>query len=291
MKIKKIYNFLDGKNLCNIFASIIVNEIKKLTPDAKTEISVTNVRSFFVVRGRTTSDRIINLTDLIEKNMHKYPKSIKNIRIIDTILYNTNFSFNKLNINRSFTKNTTGLNEQDFVNYHALQGIYFNLHINEQTKTIYFDTEEKIDDVKNIISSTFIDYEILHHNMNNETYTSDRFFGLSNNSEKLYYILIESMKNHLFDLGICSYLNINLKSNLSFEQIDNDNIFITVDGSKSIVKINWLESLLLDIFPIKLSDLTSTFLINDYDFSNVIIPNNDEKPWEKLNYISDFVLF
>ena len=39
----ELYNNLDGKNLCNIFASVIVNKINDSCVDAITEITVVNV--------------------------------------------------------------------------------------------------------------------------------------------------------------------------------------------------------------------------------------------------------
>ena len=51
MNVTKYYNFLDGENLCNIFASLIVNKINESFPNANTEISVINVRNFFIIKG------------------------------------------------------------------------------------------------------------------------------------------------------------------------------------------------------------------------------------------------
>ena len=52
----EVSSFLSGKNLCNIFADLIVKKINEEFPDAKTQISVINVRNFFIVKGVTTSD-------------------------------------------------------------------------------------------------------------------------------------------------------------------------------------------------------------------------------------------
>ena len=46
----EVYNFLDGKHLCNIFASLIVNKINESFPEANTKISVINVRNLFGVK-------------------------------------------------------------------------------------------------------------------------------------------------------------------------------------------------------------------------------------------------
>ena len=35
MSYYEIYNYLDGKNVCNIFANLIINKIQSEVPDAK----------------------------------------------------------------------------------------------------------------------------------------------------------------------------------------------------------------------------------------------------------------
>ena len=66
MNYIEFYNFLDGKNLCNIFANLIVKEINTIIPDSKTDISVINVRNFFIVKGTTTFNEVINLAELFQ---------------------------------------------------------------------------------------------------------------------------------------------------------------------------------------------------------------------------------
>ena len=63
----EVSSFLSGKNLCNIFADLVVKKINEVTPDAKTQITVINVRNFFIVKGVTTSDSVINLSDILRK--------------------------------------------------------------------------------------------------------------------------------------------------------------------------------------------------------------------------------
>ena len=58
MSYYEIYNYLDGKSICNIFANLIVNKIHIEVPDAKTEITVNNVRNFFIVKGSTSHNEI-----------------------------------------------------------------------------------------------------------------------------------------------------------------------------------------------------------------------------------------
>ena len=85
-----VYNFLDGNNLCNIFANLIVNKISELVPDSKTEITVVNVRNFFVVMGKTTSDVLINIAEIFQSFLNDYDEELsKKVRVFDIITYNS----------------------------------------------------------------------------------------------------------------------------------------------------------------------------------------------------------
>ena len=70
----EVSSFLSGKNLCNIFADLIVKKINEEFPDAKTQISVINVRNFFIVKGTTTYNEVINLAELFQNYLKKYDK-------------------------------------------------------------------------------------------------------------------------------------------------------------------------------------------------------------------------
>ena len=78
MVTSEVYNFLDGKNLCNIFASIVVNKINETFPNAKTEITVINVRNFFTIKGRTNSDQVLIISDFFQDFMNKYDEELSN---------------------------------------------------------------------------------------------------------------------------------------------------------------------------------------------------------------------
>ena len=85
----EVSSFLSGKNLCNIFADLIVKEINKVSPDAITEIKVINVRSFFIVKGFTSSEKIVNLSDILSDLYQSYDENlVKTVRVFDTIIYN-----------------------------------------------------------------------------------------------------------------------------------------------------------------------------------------------------------
>ena len=56
----------------------IVKEINKVSPDAITEIKVINVRSFFIVKGFTTSKNVINVSDILTELYQQYDENLIN---------------------------------------------------------------------------------------------------------------------------------------------------------------------------------------------------------------------
>jgi hypothetical protein len=138
----EVYNFLDGKNLCNIFASLIVNEINKTFPNANTEITVVNIRNFFIVRGRTTSDVVLNLTNILIEFLKNYDDEdlLNIIRVIDVINYNTSFDNRNMDIEYHSDKlyEKEKLDIQEFVNSHVKDKLYFNIKLEKTNISKYF---------------------------------------------------------------------------------------------------------------------------------------------------------
>jgi hypothetical protein len=294
MNLKCFYNYLSGKNLCNIFADIIVKELQKESPDVKTEISVINVGNFFVVKGRTSSNKIINITDLLTDYLSNLPNGVsENLRVIDTILYDSSFSFNYLMLNETFEKNSFYDTFTEFVNNHSSNNLFFNCKLDEQNLTILFDCDDKDKDVvKNLITKKFSDFKILKSDFSNETYVSDRFYGLSMNFEKPYHLLLRYIKNHLFQKGISSKLHIGINSDSFYDSIDNNNVNVNLSGSKLIVNEPWLESLILDVFPFKCDEIIEKLDLMNCDLLNDIkSPINNESSWLKLDLMSDIILY
>ena len=126
----EVYNFLGGKNLCNIFASLIVDKINEFFPDAETEITVVNVRNFFVVKGRTNSESVINCAETLQEFLENYDEELsKTVKVIDTIFYNTKVDNNIINIqyNLEKKKNERILYIQNFLNSLTKDKIYMSV--------------------------------------------------------------------------------------------------------------------------------------------------------------------
>jgi hypothetical protein len=291
MSYYEIYNYLDGKNICNIFANLIVNKIHSEVPDAKTEITVNNVRNFFIVKGSTSYDKTIDLSELLRNFYTKHNLSkVNDVRVFDLITYNKEIELGSVNTNISSNKKyDKKFNElQNFVNSNVRKNILFNMKYNESSNVIYYDCKnENISEVITVLENYFIGTTLLKVDMSNECFISDRIYGLSSNM-RLYDILLINIKNHVLKLGLGENFNCNLNSIKLPQDIENDDMMITLNNNSFKVKNEWLESLILDVFPFELNELNTVFG-NLVDLESYIITGKCEE-LEETKYMRDFIL-
>lgn len=291
MSYYEIYNYLDGKNICNIFANLIVNKIHSEVPDAKTEITVNNVRNFFIVKGSTSYDKTIDLSELLRDFYTKHnPSKVNDVRVFDLITYNKEIELGSVNTNISSNKKyDKKFNElQNFVNSNVRKNILFNMKYNVSNNVIYYDCKnENISEVITVLENYFIGTTLLKVDMSNECFISDRMYGLSPNM-RLYDILLINIKNHVLKLGLGENFNCNLNSIKLPQDIENDDMMITLNNNSFKVKNEWLESLILDVFPFELNELNTVFG-NLVDLESYIITGKCEE-LEETKYMRDFIL-
>jgi hypothetical protein len=284
----EVSSFLCGKNLCNIFADLIVKKINEVSPDAKTQITVINVRNFFIVKGVSTSENVINLSDILSDLFQKYNSELINkVRVIDTILYNKKFNLN-LNLNYTENKYQSKLHKEIFEKCNELQkdGYYITVKLNNGI--LFYDFEHEKDFDPNIIKEKFSNYTCLKDDFSQDTYCSDFMYGLSNDGIKYFYTLVKKISFNLFTRGFSKVLNLSLSSELKLDEINSENINLTLSG-KNIIENSKLESLILDNFNFNLSDLEKEFDLQNIDVLSYI-SENKEPIWENYSGTSDLIL-
>jgi hypothetical protein len=292
MNYIEFYNFLDGKNLCNIFANLIVKEINKNLPDAKTDISVINVRNFFIVKGTTTYNEAINLAELFQNYLKEYDTELSNkVRVIDSILYNKVVDQEPLNLKEVFIKSQEKKyqNLQQKLNRYTKEKVYFNFKLQERTNHVYYDcSSDQLSTVINILEEQFPNYVLIKCDFSQEIYVSDKVYGLSNNN-RLYHFLLWSIKNHIFGLGISKKIDVSLYSDVNLNDMDNLTVNFVLHNDDHIVNTHWLESLVLDVFPFDVESLKSKYGNID-DLESLIMGNDEEYPFKQLSHSRDFIL-
>jgi hypothetical protein len=292
MNYIEFYNFLDGKNLCNIFANLIVKEINNKLPDAKTDISVINVRNFFIVKGTTTYNEVINLAELFQNYLKKYDTELSNkVRVIDSILYNKVVDQEPLNLKEVFIKSQEKKYQslQQKLNKYTEEKVYFNFKLQERTNHVYYDcSSEQLSTVITILEEQFPEYVLVKSDFSQEIYISDKVYGLSNNN-RLYHFLLWSIKNHIFELGISKKLDVSLYSDVNINEMNNLTVNFVLHNDNHIVKTEWLESLVLDVFPFDVESLKTKFGDVE-DLEELIMGTDESYPFKQLSYLNDFIL-
>lgn len=291
MSYYEIYNYLDGKNVCNIFANLIINKIQSEVPDSKTVITVNNVRNFFIVKGSTTYDKTIDLSELLMNFYSKHcPSKTNDVRVFDMISYNK--QMNDLSINSNFTSNKIHEQKQNelqnFVNEYVSKNILFNMKYVEDENIVYYECkDDNISQVITLLEERFDNPTLLKVDMSNECFISDRIYGLSPNM-RLYDLLLINIKNHIFKLSLGKNFNCNLNSIKLSMDVENEDMFISLNDDNFVVSTEWLESLILDVFPFEYTELRNNFgdLV---DLQDYIITGKCER-LEETKYIRDFIL-
>lgn len=118
--------------------------------------------------------------------------------------------------------------------------------------------------------------------------TSDRYYGLSINTDKSYVVLSKYISNHIFRKNLCTSINVNLNSKFLYTS-DWSDINLKLSSENCIVKLEWLESLIFDLFPFELNQIISDLELHEFNFENEIKKTMDY-PWLKLDKISEMIL-
>ena len=283
----EVSSFLSGKNLCNIFADLVVKKINEVTPDAKTQITVINVRNFFIVKGVTTSDSVINLSDILSGIYEKYDSELLNkVRVIDTILYNKEFDLN-LNINFSEDKKNKSLISNLYKTCNDLQNEGFYITVKLNNGILFYDFEHEKDFDPSYIKEKFPTYTCIKDDFSQDIYTSEEIYGLSNNGIKYYHFLIRKISYNLLSRDFSKITDISISSELKLNDVDAENINLKLNN-KSITDNSVLESLILDNFNFDISKLEKEVGFNDFDVLKSI--SESSYLWENFTGTKDFIL-
>jgi len=88
--------------------------------------------------------------------------------------------------------------------------------------------------------------------------------------------------------GFSTCLNLSISSNNNLEDIDSDNINLSIHN-KTTINNEKLESLILDIFSFKLSDIKNEFNLSDFDLIDSLTETDYVTCWENYNGTKDLM--
>ena len=227
--------------------------LTNVSEEYKTVIEVVYLGNFFVIKGLTESDKVLNLREIVDKFTEKYsylltPHNITNINFIDIISYN--HKFNDISTDFKLFDSEIPRYEPETINYVKNNIIELNQDYVENNETsLYFSENSGI--------------SILYEKLNSLSIKSEFPFGYSLKSGRLDLFYCEYIINHIIKTSGSNSVIIRLFKNGDFRII-----------SDSLVETSKLESLVLDVFDFNISKFKNDYVSNldlEHEIDNQLV--------------------
>lgn len=270
----KYININSKSGLVSKFADYIVNHIDE---DYKSIIQVVYLGGFFIVKGLTESDKVLNLQEIRDSFVEKYqyllfPHGITNINFIDIIQYSYNFK----NFNDSFV-----FYNSEFIRY-PQEVLDF---INENTINVCDESIEYQDVITKVLSS-------VPENSNNSiieslelmSIKSEFPYGYNLKSGRLNFFYSEYIFNQV--LNTIGANKVTFKFTNKKNEEDDYNIKII---SNSRLPEKKIESLILDVFDFNVIKFKNDFL-TDFNLEYEIENQLNKPKWYIKDRLNDLII-
>jgi len=272
---------LYGKNLCNIFANLIIEKFNSIDFSHKTKINVINVKQFLIVKGVTSMSLPLNYSNLFREYLeNKYDTNVS-YNVIDLIEYNTSVNILPITVCKDYKL-------KDFSNYpytdSLLQGF---IKTYDNIKIVKYNNSELLNEIS---KTKLLDDYYKYNTKDSDIFVSDDFFGKNLDGEKLYEILLNYISYNIFERLLCKDLTLFFNySGENFNDITWENIDFKVYSNSLITKdISWLHSLILDLFDFNPKNIKSHLKLSNYNFECDLI--NEKKCWEVRDKVKEIFL-
>lgn len=271
---------LYGTNLCNILVNEIIKEFNSVDKTHISNITLCDLSQFIVLRGETTIQNPLNYSKLFNSFLSELCEIDRNFNIIDLITYNAKSDTNIVDIDVSFT---TDLLSEPLVDTFPLFG-YFEI---DNSNNLIKHNNQKIYD-RVVELPEFKEYSGLsvdHY----KPYFSTDYFGKNLMSSKSYITYLKYITYNLFEKQLCKDIRFKLFYSGDINNINWETMSFEVYSESNITKIEWIESLILDLFDFKYSHIKKHLSLDEYDFNNEIL--SKDKCWMKRDKTSEMMLF
>ena len=270
-----------GKNLCNVFANLIIEKFNSIDDNHKTKINVVNLNQFLIIKGKTSVSSPINYSNLFREYSINNLNLDKNFNVIDLIEYGS-----IMNLLPIMLHNHYDINDLSVCNYtdQSLQGF---IKTDDQIKIVKYNNSKLFDEISKTIDLTKYDKYICK---DNNIFVSDDFFGKNLNGEKLYEIFLNYISYNVFERLLWKDLTLFFHYNgEEFNDINWENIDFRVSSNTLITnKVDWLYSLILDLFDFDPKNIKSHLKLHDYNFECDL--TNEKKCWEVRDKVKEIFL-
>lgn len=282
-----IETYSNGKKLTNLLANKIITEINKETKNHKTNIQVINNGNFVVVKGITTHSTPLNFSKLFNSYYQKLFNKTITFNVVDLIEYSQDIKEDPIYINKTYVKDDF-INNLNKITYNdTLTGLDYRLTACTDLNTILINKKYKSKNLNNIISN-FEDYKIVNLNNLSESFYSSEKYGKHLKSSKLFDSYFNYIVYNIFERNLCKDINIEFFTDSDFESINWENLSLKITSKSLITSTEWLESLILDLFTFEPNKIISRWDLENYDFEEEIISN--ENIWKIKDKVGEMIL-
>ena len=270
----KYINPNSKSGIINKFADFIVNHIDE---KFNSIIEVSYLGNFFIIKGITESDSILNLQQIKESFIEKYnyllsANGINSINLIDIIQYNQKIISGDFNF--KLYKSDTPKFNQNVINHVR------NNSLNPNIESIDYDICI-LKEITSIITAE--ENEI--NNLNQMSLKSEFPYGYSLGYGRLKLFYSEYIVNQIFNL-----INVDqIIFGFSDKKDNNGDLNIRI-FSDSYLNENKIRSLILDVFDFNISKFKNEYLKDfdiEYEIENQLSPRN----WYIKDRTKDLILF
>jgi hypothetical protein len=270
----KYINPNSKSGLVNKFADFIVKHIDE---SHKSIIQVIYLGGFFIIKGITESDKVLNLQKIRDSFVEKYeyllfPYGITNINFIDVIQYD--YKFAESDYSFKFYNSDLIRYPQKVINFLLLN------HLNVFEESIHYD------DYLRKTSSSILDKnesDIITE-INLVSISSEFPYGYSLKCGRLQMFYSEYIINHIINIVDSEKIIFNFSLRKNNE--DDFDIKIISDSKVSHLRI---ESLILDVFDFNLTKFKNTYL-NEIDLEYEIENQLIKPKWFIKDRLDDLIM-
>lgn len=270
-----------GKNLCNVFANLIIERFNSIDDNHKTKINVVNLNQFLIIKGKTSISSPINYSNLFREYSINNLNLDKSFNVIDLIEYGSIMNTLPIMLHKNYN-----INVLPVCNYtdQSLQGF---IKTNDKIKIVKYNNSKLFDEISKKTDLTQYDKYICK---DNNIFVSDDFFGKNLNGEKLYEIFLNYISYNIFERLLCKDLTLFFHYNgEDFNEISWENIDFRVSSNTLITnKPDWLYSLILDLFDFNPKNIKSHLKLYDYNFECDL--TNEKRCWEVRDKVREIFL-
>ena len=117
---------------------------------------------------------------------------------------------------------------------------------------------------------------------------SHNLYGKHLMSEKIYEIYFKYITFNLFERQILKDITYNFYYKGNMDDISWNDVDLKIDSHSSIVGLEWLHSLILDVFDFNPNSIKKHLSLDEYNFENEIISN--DRCWKLNDKVKELIL-